>query len=272
MKKNILLTSVCNDRYLPGMLILLFSLKKYNPALDLPLKIYHRGDLCAVSMKKIESVYSHVTFEHVTDDLYAQQDSQYMCLLPFKENHVSQVIFIDCDILCLGNMEGLLDVTADFAAVIDYEIRFPQKKLQSVPRLLSALPYFNTGVFSVRGDLLSGDFYQKLRSKVERYAALRTRGKKKLWDQDIINDTLKKTRVQILPFTYNARKNLYKKQQCPIKDKTIFLHYTGGAKPWYTEGSGFLPLQGKYARYQHIHELWHQHHEEFQQKHGYAVF
>ena len=49
----VLLTSVCNDRYLPGLLVFLHSFKKHHPTWDHPFKIYHRDDLSENSKNKL---------------------------------------------------------------------------------------------------------------------------------------------------------------------------------------------------------------------------
>lgn len=193
-----------------------------------------------------------------------------MCLLPFKETTFQQVIFLDCDTLCLGRIEGLLTVQKDFAAVLDYELMLPRNRhWVNIPYLLRSFMYFNTGVFSVKGTFLTEIFYQKLIQKIEENMISRSLGKKKLWDQDIINESLRFEDAEVLPFGYNARKNLFKRGlPTSLKDIKI-IHYTGGAKPWYVPGSGFISLERKkYTRYAPLHELWHQCRQSFIDDYG----
>ena len=74
---------------------------------------------------------------------------------------------------------------------------------------------------------------------------------------------------EVLPFIYNARKNLFKKGIDPIRVGAKMIHFTGGAKPWWKEGSSFLPLTGKYARYQHLHDLWKKENTTFITQYGF---
>lgn len=265
-----LLTSVCNDKYVPGMLIFLHSFQRHNPDWKFRFKIYHRDDLGDASKELLLSVHNGLEFEEVTDPLFLGTYAQYMCLLPFKETDQEKVIFLDCDMLCLGNIDGLLDTKKDFAACLDMELFFPRRKsMLSTPLPLRWMAYFSTGVFAIKGGCLSEDLYKKLTSKIEQNIVDRENNKKKLWDQDIINDVLRFHDSEILPFTYNARKNLFKKGVEPENVGTKIVHYTGGSKPWYKEGSDFLPLKGKYARYKHLHKLWHAERELFIKNHGF---
>tara|TARA_B100001989_G_scaffold201136_1_gene149574 strand:- start:1457 stop:2155 length:699 start_codon:yes stop_codon:yes gene_type:complete len=211
-------------------------------------------------MQQLRTVYPDLIFELITDPKFCKKDAHYMCLLPFKEYNYDQVIFLDCDMLCLGPIDDILNVKTGFAACLDYEIKYPKKMIHSVPYPLRPLSYFNTGVFSVRQPLLNEQTYQRLVNKID----LNVQAKhKKLWDQDIINECFKFERTSILPYTLNARKNLFKTYFNPHENNVKIIHYTGGAKPWYVPGCGFLPLEGKYARYQPLHKLWHLERQEF---------
>ncbi len=266
-----LLTSVCNDKYLTGMLVCLYSLMRHNPEWkELPFKIYHREDLSKKSKKMLLDLHPTIQFDEITDPAFLGKDAHYMCLLPFKEIEEEKVIFIDCDVLVTNEMSGLLETQKDFAAVMDYEFLFPRKKhITSIPWLLRSLAYFNTGVYAIQGECLSEELFKELTSKINENAASRLVGGKKLWDQDIINEVLRHHDSEILPFTYNARKNLFKRGLDPLKVGTKVIHYTGGAKPWWTPGSTFKPLEGKFVRYKHIHKLWHDEREKFIDEQGY---
>ncbi len=265
-----LITSVCNDRYVPGMLVFLYSFRTYHRDWSYPFKIYHRDDLSDASKKALLQVYPELQFEEVKDPLFIGKDAHYMCLLPFKEIQQDRVLFLDCDTLCLGRLDGLLSTKKDFAAVLDYEIKFPKRRhWEYVPWALRPFMYFNTGVFVVKGRYLQQDFYNRLLQQVEYNYTNRSKGKKTLWDQDIINGALRFKDAEVLPYTYNARKNLFKKGGKLETKELKLIHYTGGAKPWYVKGSGFLPLEGKYARYRHVHRLWHEQKRMFVQHHQF---
>ena len=262
----ILLTSVCNDRYLPGLLVFLNSFKKHHPTWDHPFKIYHRDDLSENSKNKLKLVYPKLIFEHITNSRFNSKDAHYMCLLPFKEYDYDQVIFLDCDMLCLGPIDEILNVKKAFAACLDYEFCFPEKIIHSIPLPLRPLSYYNTGVFLVKKPLLNEKTYNKLVSVIDKNILSKH---KKLWDQDIINEQLRFSDTSILPFTLNARKNLFKTYFDPTSRSVKIIHFTGGAKPWYVPGCGFLPLEGKYARYKPLHDLWQQERQYFIKQYGF---
>ncbi|MDG2348465.1 MAG: glycosyltransferase [Gammaproteobacteria bacterium] len=263
----ILLTSVCNDRYLPGLLVFLHSFKKNHPTWTHPFKVYHRDDLSEQSMQQLKIVYPNLIFEFITDPKFYGKDAHYMCLLPFKEYDYDQVIFLDCDMLCLGPIDDILNVKTGFAACLDYEIKYPKKNIiHTLPYLLRPLSYFNTGVFSIKKTLLNPQTYQQLIQKIDLNIEAK---RKKLWDQDIINECFRFEKKSILPYTLNARKNLFKTFFNPEKNGVKIIHYTGGAKPWYVPGCGFLPLEGKYERYRPLHELWQQERQSFKDQYGF---
>jgi len=265
-----LITTVCNDRYLPGLLVFLHSFKKHHSEWQYPFKVYHRDDLSERSKDQLKVVYPDLTFEYIEDPKFYGKDAHYMCLLPFKEFNYEQVIFLDCDMLCLGPINSLFKVKAPFAACLDYELKWPKQTIiKYVPFLLRYWRYYNTGVFSVRKPLLNPTIYQMLIDAIDSNVAGRTTKQKKLWDQDIINECFRFKNTSILPYTFNARKNLFKRYFNPIEAGVKIIHYTGGAKPWYVPGCGFLPLEGKYARYQPLHILWHEERKDFIQTHGF---
>lgn len=265
-----LITSVCNDKYLPGMLVFLHSFQRLNPEWTYPFKVYHRNDLCEKSKDTLRKVRASLEFEKIENPKFLGKDAHYMCLLPFRETEQDKVIFIDCDILCLGNLDGLLKTEMGFAACLDYEFTWPKRDhVRNIPGLLRRFAYFNTGVYVLQNECLDSDLYTRLTDKIEENLQDRSKGKNKLWDQDIINDVLRHHDSEILPFTYNARKNLFKRGADPVELGVKALHYTGGAKPWRTEKNGFLPLTGKYARYKRIHDLWHKEKEHFIKQFGF---
>lgn len=255
-----LLTSVCNDRYLPGLLVFLHSFKKHHPHWSYPFKIYHRDDLSERSIDLLKRIYPGISFELITDPNFCGKHAHYMCLLPFKEIDYEQVIFLDCDMLCLGAIDEILEVRKGFAACLGFEFQFPKRLIHNIPWYLRPLGYLNTGVFSVKKPLLSESTFGKLVQEIEKNMKSKTQ---KLWDQDIINAHLRFADKSLLPFTLNAQKNLFKTYFNP-KDRDVrIIHYTGGAKPWYTPGNGFLPLEGRYLRYKPIHDLWHLERQDF---------
>ena len=82
-KQKILWCSVCNDRYIPGLKVLLYSIKQHNPDFDYPFKIYFNHDISEDNQKLIKDLYPHIIFE--SNSTFSHLKTWFMCLLPFKE-------------------------------------------------------------------------------------------------------------------------------------------------------------------------------------------
>lgn len=261
--KKILFCTVCNNKYAPGLEVLVSTLLEYNPWLiNHSFKVYHRDDLSTENQKKLATIYPHFIFEKVDDPAYFGKDAHYMSLLPFKEYDFERVVFVDADMMCLGDISALLKTKKPFSACLDYDINFPKNKnLTYIPYFLRPMFYVNTGLFVLVGKQYKNPmFYQKLHAEIEHNENLRQQGKQTLHDQAIIKKHLRFADKEILPSKYNARKKLFNNQKMPDGIDTRLLHFCGGSKPlpaWQEEVVK-LPRNSKHRRFLHLHPMWHQ--------------
>lgn len=159
-----LLCSVCNDKYILGMEILLYSLKKHN-TIDFDIKIYNRCDLSDNNKKILKKIYNHIIFEDINDPFYINNMPHYMSLLAFKEYNYDRVIYIDCDILCIGNIEKIFNLKENFSICYDTNIPYPKKNKYNIYLIngIKNITELNTGVFIVNKKLLNEIFYEKIK-------------------------------------------------------------------------------------------------------------
>jgi len=153
------------------------------------------------------------------------------------------VVFIDSDIICLGNIDYLFsdDLNdCDIAMAKDDGIRLDQD--------YEGHPLVNSGVIVINKPVLSQD-------TVDDLIEIAAEGKSyDGGDQGVINEwiTRYKLKLDILPMEYNMLKRInqhYPKIWQDIADKIKLLHYVG-VKPWQTD-----PEQDK-KDYVEVNTIW----------------
>ena len=226
MKKKILFVSSLNDSYLIPFKVFLFSLVRHNPV-PFRYKVYHTETLSKQSINELSYLFSFLTFEKVTDPFYSEVEEQYMCLLAFNEVNEDQIIFFDCDMLCMGSIEPLLGVASGFAAVLELPFRLPFRKSFKCHKLFLS---FNSGVFTLNLKHLDENAYNELyclAKEREKYReSCRLKGKKvpNLKDQPVLNRYFSGKLIECLPDVYNSRKKLFAHKKYNLED-VVILHY-----------------------------------------------
>jgi lipopolysaccharide biosynthesis glycosyltransferase len=242
---NVLWCSVCNDNYIPGLCVLLYSLKKHNPTFDYPFKIYYDDDISETNQAKVRAYYKNVIFEK--SEVFKNYAKWYNCLLPFKETGYDKVICIDSDILCLGDISELNETDyTQFTACQDSNLKFMFQTHLNIRHFFD----INSGIFIIPKTMLNNGVFQDLVNLAKKYAH------EKLGDQDILNRYLKWSRTTRLPGKYNVKKNIYYNQNYKPSDDVRFLHFCGTDKPFLTRERTYIKtknnlyLDGIYALYQ----------------------
>ena len=128
---NIAIATVTNSEFLEGSLVLIHSFLKHNPGFE--------GDILIIHEKKDESltqqlsVFRNVKYIQPSNQLMEKIDvlktsdlnfeSKYIRFLSLEIFNISgyeKILYLDSDMLCLGDVSHLLHLKTDFAACPDY--------------------------------------------------------------------------------------------------------------------------------------------------------
>lgn len=214
------LVTMLNNEFVIGFKSMINSLKKYNPWFNFPLIILNDG-LSEESMEVIRSIYDKVEFQELRKDFYKDVNFSvtakrlrctYYKLDFFNIPGYDRLVFIDSDVIILGNIKELFDCQAGFAAVKGYD---------SVRDILRR--DFNSGVFVVNKAYLTTGVYTDLLKLCKKGF--------KMPDQKTLNLYFG-GRTTFLNKVYNVEKRmLYTKNLKRYLENARILHYVG-EKPW----------------------------------------
>ena len=126
--KDILLTTVCNDEYVLGAKVMLYSMKRNINNLDrCDFKIYYNDTVAPLSEENKESfrkIIPDIIIEHVDKECYLNSKipydrnegskAAYLTLESFNETDYNKVILFDVDMLCIGDISDLFDTDLQF--------------------------------------------------------------------------------------------------------------------------------------------------------------
>jgi len=123
--KNTLLCTICDDRFLPGAEVLLYSLSEHLCDFEsYPLKIYYDDEISPLSPSSRDSlsrIAPHVQFEAVACREYREarlkcesHRPSYLTLEAFRETDYETVVFLDNDILCVNDFSEILPLGEEF--------------------------------------------------------------------------------------------------------------------------------------------------------------
>ena len=242
---KILWCTVCNDNYITGLCVLLYSIKKHNPTFNYPFKVYYNDDISEENQVKVRGYYPQIIFEN--SSIFKNNAKWYNCLLPFKEHEYDKVICIDSDILCLGDVSELNEIDyGNFAACQDANLKFLFQTHLNIRHFFD----INSGIFIIPKKMLSSpSVFQDLVNLVDKYP------NEKLGDQDILNRYLKFSPTIRLPGKYNVKKNVYYNQKYNVTDDVRFLHFCGTDKPFLTRERTYIKTKNN-IYLDHIYELY----------------
>jgi lipopolysaccharide biosynthesis glycosyltransferase len=254
---SILFTTVCNDRYTNALALLLWSIKLHNPGFDHPLKVYHKGDFSEPCQQRILGIYPHTAFEDVSKTEYQSKIPHYLALESFRETEPDQVVFIDSDIICLGDISALAELDQPLAAALDYD--FTNKFAFNARFPFSRLARINTGVFALNKTYRTAETYSALYGMLDKFPAKREKGM--LWsDQGVMNLYFRHATKHVFPYIYNARKNLFaNKRFAAGRDAALadvrLLHFGGTCKPFLGGLKNAAP-DSKHHKYSQLHQVY----------------
>jgi lipopolysaccharide biosynthesis glycosyltransferase len=254
---SVLFTTVCNDRYTNALALLLWSIKHHNPGFNFPLKVYHKGDLSEPRQQRIRQIYPPAFFEDVSKQEYQAKIPHYLALETFREFAPDLVVFIDSDIICLGDISALARLDQPLCAALDYDFKNSFAFNARFP--FSRLARINTGVFALNKTHRNPETYAAIYGLLDKFPAKREKGM--LWsDQGVMNLHFRHATKHIFPYFYNARKNLFPNprfkhgREAALRNVRL-LHFGGTCKP-FLGGLKNIPPGNKHHKYSQLHEVY----------------
>lgn len=212
--------SVCNKSYLIGFEVMLKSLIENNPRVEkeqIPFFVIS-NDLTDDDLLTSRKIYNNIHVKRYDESKYEKINSMkqekmvfgdYSKYELFSLTELDKIIFLDSDVVVLGNIDYLIDFKGDFGAVRDLYI-----------------DQYNTGVLVVGKKYIKEQVTKDLIKLTELY------GITEHLDQDIINNYLYDVTIEIsLSYNYlkTYSKGLFKHVGLPKHIK--ILHFIV-KKPW----------------------------------------
>lgn len=236
------IVTVLNDKFVPYMAVLLHSVLRFHPRLDVPWILFWNrtySPLSSGNFTMLKSIYTNLEMVEVDAGRYqsflGKTPERLMAALfaleTFAVRGFSRVWFLDADMVCLGDLSRLWDEERPFVACRSGNDYREKRKMQDMYTWDGG---FNTGVFMVGEPYLRDDVYRDL-FKVECRSYT-------VADQDVMNTYFRGKPVYLLPQKYNYHAGFFW-DQYGRDDDVRLLHYAGPKpleepdaprmKPWF---------------------------------------
>jgi len=241
-----------DENYNTQFLTTLFSLNK-NSTKKFNVYVIHENP---TDLKNEYSLYSK-KFDLVNNIEFSQIKDINMNFPNLKNNHISKatyfrffiedylsndiknLIYLDCDIICIQNPEQILNSyinklnNSDLVIASSVEYLKNNETIELFDRLkLKSDSYFNAGVMVINYDKWRHEnLKNKLLDLMNKIA-----NDINFWDQDVLN---KYFDGQYLEMTHFLNFNLNNEQsyiENKVNRNVVFVHYSGSSKPWTVEG------------------------------------
>ena len=220
---NVLFTTVCNDKYAPGLIVLLKSILTYNPSFNYKFKVYFCNNLSPVNQEKIKNIYSNIVFENHDNSLFCSVKEWFMSVLCFKEYEYDRVIFIDADMICLGNLNELIFSQVNgIGACMDNNTLIMNNISINMPKIFE----INTGIMVLDREYRNPNFFNKIIKEIKKNKQA------KLGDQTVLNKLLFLKQITYLPTKYNCKRNIFYTINFNYYKNPKIIHFTGANKPF----------------------------------------
>lgn len=220
--------STLNDLYFEGFLTFFYSLKQHNPSFNLPYYIFTWGELSDTNIAKLKRAYHNFKFKNIDNSRYngVEYSTKWRnwninCINRFEIFTLSdydKIIFLDADMLVLGNIDYLFNINVDFGAceiVKGSEMDHPGK-------FNKTLKSFDGGLMVISKKYLNHDTQKALID-----IALQ---KKWTSDEPILNVYFDNNKTTYLSKEYNLLSP-------EISDGSLktakIIQFVGVKKPWY---------------------------------------
>lgn len=237
--KKTLFFTVCSDSYVNGLIALMKSIKKHVFDFYYDFKVVYHKEYCKLSDASKQRLlkYYPFKFEEVTEFMLKQgirmthgrfNYSLFLSFCAFYQPDYEQVYFLDSDMIVLNDkFLEVLDIEGDFLAVVD------SNKDNSVVVKNYGKPMFcrhgvgiNSGLMVIRGCYNSQQVYEDL-------IELTNKVRRKINDQEVINQYFIDKKIVYLPRKYNRQTRMFYRDKSvnDIDPEDCVLHFVGD-KPW----------------------------------------
>ncbi len=275
LSNNTCVCTVCDNNYVPGLIILVESILEYNKWFDLPFYVFMDSEKKITGRNKhlLTKIYPNFKFIDLGDEFLEIKNNNknnirfhrfsqtYLGLYAFNMTNYKTVLSLDTDILCQGDFKPLISnkIKGDIIAISDAQrskksiLHFKQQnEKNSFYSVNSNTKKYqvNTGVYILHNKLISNKVYRELFQLAKNGV---TNGEQLGGDQEIINYYLEQKKDIILtyaPFIYNTSARTFSGKKITHLKITnpVFIHFLGN-KPW----SKKILIYGKLKN---IRQLW----------------
>ena len=219
------MVTALSDDFVEYFLVLMHSIRKHNRWFKHDVIILHGTTLSPLSKKNMERIrkaYAKVSFVAVDEAPYERFHADtpkrlwpaLLKLAIFRIRGYDRIVFIDSDILCLGDISYLFTLDVPFAACP------AGKDLERKRRVAGKVRWkvgINSGVMVIGKKYLNEATHEKL---------LRYRSGP-CADQDVLTRFLRWRRVYCLPHEYNYHAEFFWHDTNRTNDDVRLLHYAG---------------------------------------------
>lgn len=222
-RKDTCIVLCVDDAFCEYARVLLFSLRKHNPDLDVPLIVLHSKTLSPLSREhqaSIQALWANASFTLVDETPYERffpftpprLHAALLKLETFNLTICDRAVFLDADMLCLGDITPLFALNTPFAACPAGKDRILKEKVANTRRRIG----FNSGVMVIGRRHLDGRTYRNLLASPLRPCPTA--------DQDILNRFFRWKRIHCLDHRYNYHAHFFwNGNETDVK----MLHYAG---------------------------------------------
>lgn len=221
------LVSSINQKYLIAFKVFLTSLLKYNPKLNLDYIVYVDSDISSLDLKSLNRFYKKIIFKTInkreyesvvfSGDRHWEFNPAYRLEI-FKLNY-DKIIYFDVDAICLKNIDDILSLDYDFAA-IEHELH-DFNQIKTIYNFKSPIG-FNGGLLIIKKRLLEEKNIEHIKEIMNSSRWYGNQGPLNIFFQNEVSLIDKK---YFLPTTCANLSSL--------KDAS-FIHFLGEKKPWFS--------------------------------------
>ena len=252
---KIAIVTVSNDAFLKGTLVLASSIYEQNEWFDGDFLVIDAG-LSDSSIKTLD-VFQYIKLIKPTTNIklrvkelvrhipsYVKSQARFFSLETFNLKEYDKILFLDSDMMCLGNLEDLFQLDNAFSACADPRFYLGYSRDQKTFLPISrkeglskgnseVFKSFNTGLMLVKPNALDPSIYTQLCSYIN---PSHYRDIKSGHTDSVILNQFFFEQVTWLPLIYNFFTLLWNElphlQSSSFKKEIRMLHFLGRSKPW----------------------------------------